>query len=336
MLVSLVIFFMGNIIAPVIIALVIAYLLEGVVEKLEKRKIPRFAAVLTVFIIFMLFMISLFLGFIPLLTHQIAQVTSELPEIFDFFKKAVMMLPEKFPDFTSSEQIQEIVTSMQTELGKMGHGLLSFSMSSIRVFVVFLIYLVLVPMIIFFFLKDKYIIKDWLSGFFPSHTSFLKTVWKDVDIQIGNYIRGKVWEILIVWGTGTAAFYILDLRYAMLNGLITGLSVLIPYVGAVLVFFPITIIAFFQWGPGSELLAVSITYLVIQFLDGNILAPLLMAEAVKIHPVAVLIAILVFGNLWGLWGVFFAIPLATLVRAIITAWPKNEIIQNEEINGNPD
>jgi len=329
MLVSLIILFMGDIIAPVIIALIIAYLLEGAVETLEKRKIPRLAAVLTVFIIFMLFLISLFLGFIPLLTHQIAQIISELPEIFAFIKKTVMMLPEKFPGFTSSEQIQEIINSMQIELGKIGHGLLAFSMTSIRGFVVFLIYLVLVPMIIFFFLKDKKKIKEWLSGFFPSHTAFLKTVWKDVDMQIGNYIRGKVWEILIVWGTGTAAFYILDLRYAMLNGLMTGLSVLIPYVGAILVFFPITIIAFFQWGPGGELLAVCITYLVIQFLDGNILAPLLMAEAVKIHPVAVLIAILVFGNIWGLWGVFFAIPLATLVRAVITAWPKNEIMQDE-------
>jgi putative permease len=326
---------MGSIFTPVIIALVIAYLLEGIVEILEKRKIPRLAAVLTVFVIFMLFFIFLFLGFIPLLTHQIAQVISELPDIFSFIKKAVMMLPEKFPDFTSSEQIQEIITSMQLELGKMGHGLLTFSISSIRGFAAFLIYLVLVPMIIFFFLKDKYIIKEWLSGFFPSHTALLKTVWKDVDIQIGKYIRGKVWEILIVWGTGTAAFYVLDLRYAMLNGLITGLSVLIPYVGAVLVFFPITFIAFFQWGPGGELLAVCITYLVIQFLDGNILAPLLMAEAVKIHPVAVLIAIIVFGNLWGLWGVFFAIPLATLVRAVITSWPKNEIIQDENINENP-
>ena len=82
--------------------------------------------------------------------------------------------------------------------------------------------------------------------------------------------------------------------------------------------------AFFQWGIGSEFYSVFAVYVIIQTLDGNLLVPLLFSEAVNLHPVAIIMAVLFFGGIWGLWGVFFAIPLATLVKAIINAWPSPE------------
>ena len=100
-----------------------------------------------------------------------------------------------------------------------------------------------------------------------------------------------------------------------------GLSVVLPYIGAVVVTLPVLLIGFFQWGFGTELAILTVVYLVIQALDGNVLVPVLFSEAVKLHPVAIILSILVFGGLWGVWGVFFAIPLATLVKAIIYAWP---------------
>ena len=100
----------------------------------------------------------------------------------------------------------------------------------------------------------------------------------------------------------------------------TGLSVLIPYFGAAVVTLPVALVAVFQWGPTGDTATAIIAYLVIQALDGNLLAPLLFSEVVKLHPNAIIIAILVFGGLWGLWGVFFAIPLATVANAVIRAW----------------
>ena len=102
-----------------------------------------------------------------------------------------------------------------------------------------------------------------------------------------------------------------------------GLSVLIPYIGAALVTVPVALIAFFQWGISSDFMYLMIAYGVIQALDGNVLVPLLFSEAVNLHPVSIIVAVLVFGSLWGFWGVFFAIPLATLVKAVVTAWPQN-------------
>jgi putative permease len=98
--------------------------------------------------------------------------------------------------------------------------------------------------------------------------------------------------------------------------------VIIPYIGAVAVTVPVALIAYFQWGLGSELALVLGAYLLIHLLDGNVLAPILASEVVNLHAIAVIVAILVFGGLWGFWGVFFAIPLATLIQAVLDAWPR--------------
>jgi len=103
---------------------------------------------------------------------------------------------------------------------------------------------------------------------------------------------------------------------------LVGFSVIIPYAGAAVVTLPVLFVAYAQWGISSEFLYVLIAYSVIQFIDGNVLVPLLFSEIVNLHPVAIIVAVLFFGGLWGLWGVFFAIPLATLINAVINLWPE--------------
>ncbi len=122
-------------------------------------------------------------------------------------------------------------------------------------------------------------------------------------------------------------FRLLGLQYALLLSVLTGFSVLIPYIGAFAVALPVGIVAFLQWGITPEFWWVVISYGVIQFLDGNLLVPLLFSEAVNLHPVAIIAAVLVFGGLWGFWGVFFAIPLATVIQAILRAWPRSADVE---------
>ena len=138
-----------------------------------------------------------------------------------------------------------------------------------------------------------------------------------------NYLPGTAIEIIIIGAVSTVTFIFLDLNYAVLLGVLVGLSVLVPYVGATLVTLPVMLVALFQWGIGPEFGYVMLAYGIIQALDGNLLVPLLFSEAVNLHPVTIIIAVILFGGLWGFWGVFFAIPLATLVKALITAWSSN-------------
>jgi putative permease len=162
-----------------------------------------------------------------------------------------------------------------------------------------------------------------VTRFLPEDRSLTAEVWRQVDQQIGNYIRGKFWEILIVWFASYVIFLLLELPYAMLISLFVGLSVLIPYFGAIIMTFPVASIAYFEWGWGSQFAWVVIAYIVIQILDGNLLVALLYSEVVNLHPVAIMVAVLVFGGIWGFWGVFFAIPLATLVQAVLQAWAQH-------------
>jgi putative permease len=106
---------------------------------------------------------------------------------------------------------------------------------------------------------------------------------------------------------------------------LVGLSVLIPYIGATLVTIPVLLVGYLQWGISNDFAWLIGLYAVIQIIDGNILVPLLFSEVVNLHPVAIVVAVLIFGGIWGFWGLFFAIPLATLVKAIYNAWPRAEL-----------
>jgi len=312
---------MGDMLAPVLASVVIAYLLEGLVGMLERRGVPRLPAVLFVFIAFLVFVLLVIFGLLPLLSKQVTQLFHQIPFMLSEGQALLMQLPERYPDLISTDQVSEIADIIRQGIAELGQKVLSVSLSSVVGIITILVYLILMPLLVFFFLKDKRLILDWSMQFLPKDRKFADTVWRDVDRQIANYVRGKFWEIIIVWATCFITFTFMGLQYAMLLGVLVGLSVIIPYIGAAVVTFPVLLIAWFQWGWGADFIWLSAAYFVIQALDGNVLVPLLFSEVVNLHPVAIIVAILVFGGLWGLLGVFFAIPLATLVQAVMSAWP---------------
>jgi putative permease len=323
-----VVYFLGSMLVPLFAALIIAYLLDGIVKQFTKRGLPRLLAVLIAFFFFMLLLFFSIFWLVPLLTKQVTQLVQQLPSMISETQNLLLRLPEEYPKFVSEEQIFEVFSVIRGEVGKMAQNILAISAASVVGLITLLVYLILVPLLVFFFLKDKDKILNWFAGFLPRDRSLAARVWDDVNMQIANYIRGKTWEIIIIWVVTFGVFTLFKLQYAMLLGLIVGFSVLIPYVGAAVATIPIALVAYFQWGFESEFIWVLIAYAIIQLLDGNVLAPLLLAEVVDIHPVGVITSILVFGGLWGFWGIFFAIPLATVIQATIKAWPRKNDINN--------
>ena len=313
--------FMGNVLTPVIAAVVIAYVLEGVVWRLRNLKIPHVLAVSLVVVGFVVTLLILMLGLSPLISKQLTQFFLEVPNMLSKGQSLLISLPQDYP-FISETQIQEIVSHINNELASVGQLVVSWSLSSVVNLFTVLVYMVVVPLLVFFFLKDKESILKWLSRFLPKEDGLATKVWKDVDKKIGSYIRGKLFEVVVVGIATYIPLKIFDLQYAALLSLFVGLSVIIPYVGAIAVTIPVALIAYFQFGPGSEFLYIMLAYLIVQFLDGNLLVPLLFSEVVNMHPAAIIMAVLVFGGLWGVWGVFFAIPLATLIQGVINAWPE--------------
>ena len=310
---------MGHMLAPALAAIVIAYLLDDIVKVCKRRfRFGRLPAVIIVFSSFMTFVFFILFGIVPLISRQIKELVRELPNYIAQGKEAILSVSQY--GFVTKQQAAQIAEEIDNEIALMGQQLLTGSLSSIPDLITILVYLILVPLLIFFFLKDKWVILTWLSRFLPPERRMASQVWEEMDLQLGNYVRGKFWEIVIVAVVCVVVFGFMGLKYAILLSVLVGISVLVPYIGAAVVTFPVAFIAYVQWGSSSEFAYLMVAYAIIQALDGNILVPLLFSEVVNIHPVAIIVSVLVFGGLWGFWGVFFAIPLATLVGATLRAF----------------
>ena len=192
-----------------------------------------------------------------------------------------------------------------------------------------LLYLIIIPFLVFFFLKDKDVFLTYVKIILPKKRDLLSKIWNDLNIQLYGYLRGKGLEMLIVSLVTGSVFYLQGVNYSIILAILVGLSVLIPYVGAILVTIPVVLIGLFQWGLETSFYIYLFSYILIQALDGNVLMPLLLGREVKLHPVLIITAVLIFGGIWGFWGLLLAIPMATLLRAVLVSWPtknKSEII----------
>ena len=318
----------GGMLAPVLTGLVLAFLMQGLVNAFERMRLPQIVAVWLVFILFVSALALFMLVLLPLIWRQLSGLFNELPRMLGEWQLLLLLLPERYPNLISDAQVLQLIESIRGEVGQFGQWALSFSLSSLPMLVSIMIYLVLVPILVFFFLKDRELIGQWFRGYLPNERPLITRVAREMNKQIANYIRGKVIEIIICGVVSYIAFAALGLNYAALLALLVGLSVVVPYIGAVVVTVPVALIGLFQWGMSDQFLYLMVVYGVIQALDGNVLVPLLFSEAVNLHPVAIICAVLLFGGLWGFWGVFFAIPLATLFKAVIDAWPRTEPVQS--------
>jgi len=316
---------MGKILGPVVASIIIAYLLQWVVKRLVKWRVPQWVAVVLTYCTFLGLSLSILFILWPLIWQQLIHLFEDLPTMIKTVQHFLYLLPERFPEFITQASVDNALKGFSEQMKSAGKTVLTVSLATLPAVFSAIVYIVLVPLMVFFFLKDSRKISHWFGNFLPQDTSLLRTVWKEVDEQIGNYLRGKAAEVIVVGLATYIVFYYFDLRYAILLSVLVGLSVLIPYVGIVLVTIPVVFVALFQWGLSTQLAYLLLAYGVVQTLDGAILVPLLFSEAVNLHPLAIIVAVLVFGGWWGFWGVFFAIPLAVLVKATLSAWPKKTL-----------
>lgn len=319
----------GNMIAPIIASTVIAYLLDGLATPLVRLRIPRLAGVLIVYLAFVALLAFIVFAVVPLMSQQATQLVGEIPGMFAELQGVLMRLPQRYPEFISESQVNEIAGAISNEVMTLGRQMVTASVSSVFGVITLGIYLVLMPLLVFFMLKDKHKLITWLVSYLPRDHRLLAHVWTDVHRQLGNYVRGKIIEILVVWIATYTAFAAFGLGFAVLLSFVVGISVLVPFVGAIAVTLPVAAVAYAQWGLGPDFTYLMIAYLVIQVLDGNVLVPLLFSEVVNLHPIAIIASVLVFGGLWGFWGVFFAIPLAILIQSVLHAWPREEQLADE-------
>lgn len=312
----------GRMLAPFFTALIIAFLLQGAVSALTRRHVPHLLAVVMVFLGFISVLLTLAFILMPLIWNQLVGLVQETPRMFASGQDWLDELQSRYPNLITPDQMQSWIGVASREISQLGQRALTLSLASLGNIMALIIYLVLVPILVFFMLKDRERLVGFILSLLPQKRDLMTRIWHEMDAQIANYIRGKFIEIIIVGSVAFFTFAYFRLPYSALLAVLVGFSVLVPYIGAAVATLPVAAVAGFHFGISDQFVYVLIVYGVIQALDGNVLSPILFSETNNIHPVSIIVAVLFFGGIWGFWGIFFAIPLATLLKALVYAWPR--------------
>ena len=357
----LIVYYLMWLVGPLVVALAFAYILDWAVRALERKlKFNRTLSSSIVMIVFVGIVTGICLFVVPKIMQQANQLYSNLQtissktvasdngqdfeanisnKIYEFAKT----LPEPVPSMVTVDDISGMISKGRDNLlGTISKIVKDQVMPSVFNAMTWLMYLIIVPIFTFLMLANKHVLQKRVRTYvLPNNQALIHEFWPQINAQIEGYIRGKLIHITVISIVNTIAFLILGLDYAFLLGLGVGLSVLIPYVGAVIITIPIVLVALFQFGFGSMFVTIMVVYLIIQLLDGNVLTPMLFSKAMNLDAFSILAAIFIFGGLWGFWGVFFSIPLATFIRTIIINWPNTKLptdpkdpdeIESEKVN----
>ena len=303
---------------PIIISIIISYLLCNLTKFLENKiKISHQLSFIIIYILFItVFLLILFI-LLPSIFKQLVILFNDLPFIIQKVKFLTYKFIEKYPILFSPEQTNLLFSNIITYVQSIGKTIISASILSVAIIIKWILYILLIPILVFFLMKDNIKIIEWFKKLTPKKTFFLKEIWNIINKQISNYIRGKILEMIIMIITHYILFKYYSIPYAELLSFLIGISVIIPYIGTIIVSIPILLISSIQLGISSNFIYFSIIYALIQFIDGNLLVPILFSEAVNLHPLSIMISIIIFGSTLDFYGVFFAIPLAIFIKAII-------------------
>ncbi|EPB6465714.1 AI-2E family transporter [Cronobacter dublinensis] len=317
-----ILFFLHGLLAPLLVAIVLAYLLEWPTSRLQRIGCSRGLAATLVLVLFIGIVLVMAFVVVPVAWQQGINLIRDIPGMLNKLSDFAATLPKRFPALMDAGIIDAIAENMRTRIITLGDSVVKYSLASLVGLLTLAIYLILVPLMVFFLVKDKEQLLSAVRRVLPRNRGLAGQVWEEMNQQITNYIRGKVLEMIVVGVATWIGFLIFGLNYSLLLSVLVGISVLIPYIGAFVATIPVVCVALFQFGMGTEFWSCFAVYLIIQGLDGNVLVPVLFSEAVNLHPLVIILSVVIFGGLWGFWGVFFAIPLATLVKAVVHAWPE--------------
>ena len=241
--------------------------------------------------------------------------------VMDKIEKLKEKLPATYHNLLSEDNIKEVAKYIKSQIKDWISPILTTQLAPfILDTVTILVYLIIVPIFSFYMLKDKDKLLK-LSGHYLSSHKLVSNFWGEMNRQISQYLNGKCIHIVLISIINGIAFALFGLNYALLLGIGVGLSVLIPYVVSLIITVPVIIIGLMQFGFSSFLAWLLVVYIIIQLIDSYVITPMLFSETLNLDAFSILVAIVVFGGIWGIWGVILAIPLATFVKTIIQLWP---------------
>lgn len=312
---------LSAILTPLVISFILFYLLDPVVTFFEKRNIRRLWAIIVLYAVVIALLVWLVIWLVPILQEQLNDLIQAIPE---FFNTVVDFINNLVSTFSLNQDQQDIVNEGISFFENIETGFMEFMtqgfsgvgsiISSVtNVFVI----LLMVPIILFFLLKDG---SNFITGFMgkvpPGSRRDIGAIIRAIDEQVGSYIKGQILIAIINGILMFTGFSIIGLNYSGVLAVAGGFLSFIPYLGPTLTFIPAAVVALTDsfW----MLAQLAIVWAVIQFIEGNLVEPNVMGRRLNVHPVTIILILLIMGELLGVVGMILGVPIYAILKVFVT------------------
>lgn len=308
-----VLFFIGKIIFPFLVAAFIAYLLSPLVSFLERYKLKKTIAIILIYIVAAIFLSIIIYQSVPVMIRELEELSKQLPQLENQYEhmlhqmyQATAFLPET---------IQTKVDHVLSHLAEEGDQKVTKALDGLVHGTDMIVILAAIPVLVFYYLKDYSTIKQWLQSIVrPRHHERMERILLAIDESLGGYVRGQVLLSSVITAAAYVVYYMLDLKYALLLAIVMGAMNVIPYFGPIIGTIPAALIALTM--SFRLFLFVILFNLLIQLLESSLLSPYIMGKHVHIHPIVLIFTLLAGAELGGIIGMIIAVPTVTILRGV--------------------
>jgi putative permease len=315
-----------------LLSFVIAYLLDPLVVQLEKRKLSRINSIVVLYLVLGVFSIFFFSYFVPLVILRWQELIPNIPLYLQKAKALGLELEGRFQPLYGAQEWSWAFDKLVDAADKVVESLSAGFFAAAEGMVFNLFNLFLSPIIVFFMLYYKQVIKETLSGWLPQgRKTILLGLGTEVNESIGGYLKGQLIVSLIVAVFSSIALMILDVDYALFNGIFAGLASTLPFIGVILATIPPLFFAYVKFHSGIALVKVILVFAGIYFAEGYLMKPLVFKRSMDLNPLLTIIMVMALGELFGFWGILLAIPVAAAAKIVSCAFERGDFRDQEEL-----
>lgn len=303
-------YLLAPILAPFLFAAILAYICNPLVDRMSRRGVPRTLAAALMLVLLMALFVAFMLVMVPLLVRQVRAMMQQIPAYLDWLRTtAGPVLDRQFGVQLDIEYVKEWVTEHLADIQHFAVKMLPSITTGGMALVDFVVNFVLVLVVLFYFMRDWNRLTLGISEVVPRrwHPQFV-ALFSEIDEVLGQFLRGQLMVMLLMGAFYTIALWLVGLDYALSVGMIAGLVTFVPYLGVITGVALATLTGLLQFDDMMRLTWVWGVFVLGNVLEGYVFVPLLVGERIGLHPVAVIFALLAFGQLFGFFGVLLAVP----------------------------
>ena len=315
-------YLLAPVLTPFLVAATLAYLGDPIADRLEKLKLSRTLAVIIVFAVMISAGLILLLVLLPVLQEQLLTLFRRIPQLINWIQ--LELLPKLSSNLgidvnsVNLDAVRDVFKENWRDLGNIAGLVLGKVTASGQWFLIWLTYLLLIPVVTFYMLRDWDGLVENMTALIPrQYESTVVKLASECDRVLSQFLRGQLLVMLVLGVIYALGLWITGIEFALLIGLGAGLVSFVPYLGAIVGVGVAGTVAFVQFHDALHLIYVAIVFGVGQTIEGMVLSPWLVGERIGLHPVAVIFAVLAGGQLFGFFGVLLALPVAAVVTVLL-------------------